>query len=127
MSIRYNRSGKVPGSHTETQIARREAAMKQIRELLVDEPMSSRTLAAQMDMNSATVYGYLRQLEDEGYVCKTGHQDARGRQTWMPDDAPKKQAGEHARRAFVAPARQVGMQRHWMDVALFGPAPAAQQ
>lgn len=122
MGIRYNRAGKTAGDHA----ARRDAAMLAIRELLADQALSSQAIAAQLGLNSCTVYGYLRQLEDEGYVCKTGHQDERGRQTWVQDDAPEKQAGDHARRAFVVPARQMGMQRHWMDVALFGPAPAAQ-
>ncbi|MWL55340.1 hypothetical protein GQL84_23730, partial [Escherichia coli] len=31
----------------------------------------------------------------------------------------------HHQGAVIVPARQVGMERHWMDVALFGPARVA--
>lgn len=127
MSKTYIRKGLAAGNHSRDHAARREAAMADIRELLAGQALSSRDIAQLLEMKSATVYGYLVQMQDEGYVCKTGHLDARGRQMWAQDDAPEKQAGDHSRRAFVVPARQMGIQRHWMDVALFGPAAATQQ
>lgn len=130
MSKRYNRSGVMAGAHTSDQIARRAAAIERLRKLLAEWPRSAYELAARLELPSSTVYGYLRTLQDLGEARQTTGVDARGRKLWAADEqapaeAAEKVKAEHASRAWVVPARQVGMPRHWMDVALFGPAPGA--
>jgi predicted ArsR family transcriptional regulator len=127
MSGAYTRSGLVAGGHTVDQVARRAAAIDKIRELLAETPMTNVELAVKLNLPARTVYGYLCHLQDMGEAYQMEGTDGRGRKTWAMDDdaqqvATDRAQAEHARRAWVVPARQVGMQRHWMDVALFGPA-----
>lgn len=130
MSGAYTRSGLVAGGHTSDQVARREAAIEQVRALLAVGPMSCFDLSARLAIPARTVYGYLTHLQDMGEVYQMDALDERGRKTWALDDeaqqvATDRAVAEHARRAWIVPARQVGMHRHWMDEALFGPAPGA--
>lgn len=131
----YIRSGLVPGGHTSDQAARRAAAIEQIQTMLTERSMSCFDLSASIGIPSGTVYGYLKALEEEGDVYQLDGTDARGRRVWAADSEAKRIAtdraqAKHERRVWVAPARQIGMQRHWMDEALFGPAqgqPTTQQ
>ena len=66
-------------------------------------------------------------LNSMGEVFRMDAPDEQGRKTWVLNDqaqeiAAQRAQAEHSKRACVVPARQIGMQRHWMDVALFGPA-----
>lgn len=120
-----------PGNHNAEQIARRDAAIKQIRVLLGQQPRSRYDLASIIGIPSTTVYGYLRQMEQDGEAYQTERTDACGRKLWAMEGAGQmakdRAETEHSKRAWVVPARQMGMQRHWMDVALFGPAHVTQQ
>jgi hypothetical protein len=130
MSGAYTRSGIIPGGHTHEQVARREAAIQKIRDVLTKRPMTAIELAVYIDLPTRTVYGYLARLQDLGEAYQMDGTDERGRKTWaMDDDAQKiaadRAANEHSKRAWITPARQMGMKRHWMDEALFGPARGA--
>lgn len=117
----------IPGDHTADQIARRDAALVRIRELLAEKPHSRVDLAFALGIPSGTVYGYLCQMQELDEVYQLDHTDEKGRKLWAVEGgkAPSRGAVEHQKRAWIVPARQMGMQRHWMDVALFGPAPGA--
>jgi DNA-binding transcriptional regulator YhcF (GntR family) len=122
MSARFNRRGVALVDLNATRTAQRAAGMQKVHAQLAGQELSSSAIAAQLGLNTSTVYGYLRQLEEEGYVRKTGAQDAGGRQTWAQDNATRKMDNNHASRARITPARQIGMRRHWLVEALFGPA-----
>lgn len=123
---RYNRSGLVAGGHTSETIARREAGIEQIRAMLAEQRMSVFDVAAQLGVSDSTAYGWLTYLKDLG---EAHQEDAPGgRKLWVfgrdPVTSEVEGCDDDAPRAWIVPARQVGMQRHWMDVALFGPAQA---
>lgn len=123
MNGAYTHKGIVAGGHTGDQVARRAAAVDRVHQLLGERPMTAYDVAEQLGMRPRTVYGYLRQMQDEGFVRKTGQADAHGRDLWTQDaSGVQADMSEHGRRAWIVPARQIGMQRHWMDEALFGPA-----
>lgn len=118
-----------PAPASANMLARRDAGLEQIRELLAEKPMSAGDLAAQLGVSMHTAYGWLVYMRDLGDAHQVDMPDHRGRKLWalgrdpvtsgiegVDDDAPK---------AWIAPARQIGMFRHWMDVALFGPAKGA--
>jgi len=120
----------IPGGHTADQIARRDAAIERLRELLAEKPLSRAELAVALGMPTRTVYGYLCSLQEVGEVYQMDHKDEKGRAVWALEEDPQqagvsRAAAEHQKRAWIVPARQIGMHRHWMDVALFGPAPGA--
>jgi hypothetical protein len=125
---RYSRAGITPGGHTGSQVARREAAMKRVRDLLAEKPRSAFDLSAVMHLPSSTIYGYLRTLEafDEAY--QMAGVDHRGRKTWAicvnwADVSSEKVQSEHAKRARIVKAEQIGMPRDPLVAAMFGPAP----
>ncbi len=120
----------IPGGHTADQIARRDAALVRIRDLLAEKPHSRVDLAIALGIPSPTVYGYLCQLQEQDEVYQMDHKDEKGRAVWaLENDAEQagvsRAAAEHQKRAWIVPARQMGMFRHWMDVALFEPAKGA--
>jgi hypothetical protein len=118
----------IPGGHTADQIARRDAAIERLREALAEKPLSRAELAVVLGIPARTVYGYLCSLQEVGEVYQMDHTDEKGRKVWALDNAQhaasSRGADEHQKRAWIVPARQMGMPRHWMDVALFGPAAA---
>jgi hypothetical protein len=124
----YTRSGIIPGGHTADQVARRAEALEKIRKLLPERPMSNLELAVKLNLPARTVYGYLCHLQDMGEAYQMDGADSRGRKTWAIDDAQKaaadRAADEHAKRAWIVPARQMGMPRDPLVAALFGPAKA---
>lgn len=127
MSGAYTRSGIIPGGHTHEQVARREAAIQKIRDVLTKRPMTAIELAVFIGLPTRTVYGYLARLQDMGEAYQMGGTDERGRKTWaMDDDAQKiaadRAAQEYSKRAWITPARQMGMPRDPLVTALFGPA-----
>lgn len=126
-SATYTRGGIIPGGHTADQVARRAEAIEKIRKLLPERPMTNLELAVRLNIPARTVYGYLCHLQDLGEAYQMNATDSRGRKTWaMDDDAQQVAAGraaaEHAQRAVIVPARQVGMPRDGLVAALFGPA-----
>lgn len=127
MSGAYTRSGIVAGGHTADQLARRDAAMDRIRELLTEKPQSRAELAAVLGIPSGTVYGYLCSLQEMDEVYQMDHTDEKGRKVWAADGAAQQAgasrgAAEHTKRAWIVPARQMGMPRDPLVAALFGPA-----
>lgn len=121
---RYSRSGLVAGGHTAEVIARRDEAVEQIKVMLAEQRMPALEVAAQLGVPMGTAYGWLTYMKDLGEAHQV---DAPGgRKLWAPGRDPVTSevegVDEHAKRAWIVPARQVGMFRHWMDVALFGPA-----
>jgi hypothetical protein len=110
-------------------VARRDIAIERITEMLAVSPRTVIGMAAELDIPWNTVYGYMRFMQEVGDAHQTGRFDGGRRELWaagrakpgqevdVPDDNP--------RRAWITPARQVGMFRHWMDEALFGPAQGA--
>jgi hypothetical protein len=108
-------------------IARRDEALEQIRLMLTDQRMSALDVATALAEPAPTVYGWLVYMRDLGEA----HQVAApgGRKLWVlgrdPVTSEIEGVDENAQRAWIVPARQVGMFRHWMDVAFFGPAKGA--
>jgi predicted transcriptional regulator len=115
--------------HVPTAWERKDAAIKRVLALLEQKPHSCFDISGVLKIPAATVYDYLHQLEAEGVVFAMQSLDRRGRKVWTLDktadlEVSDRVMAEHAKRCSRVPARQMGMQRHWMDVALFGPAPA---
>lgn len=129
MSGAYTRSGIVAGGHTADAIARRDAAIEQIRTMLTEKRMSALDVAAQLGVSTSTAYGWLMYMKDLAEVHQVDEPDHRGRKLWVLGRDPLTSGIEgiddDAPRAWIVPARQVGMFRHWMDEALFGPAQGA--
>lgn len=105
-------------------LRRRDAACVRIRELLAEQPTSVGAIAAALGLNTGTEHGYLCFLAELGEVRRAGVPGAR-RPLWElgVEHAAKLEA--HALRpqgVVIVPAVQMGMARHWRDVALFGPA-----
>jgi DNA-binding CsgD family transcriptional regulator len=111
-------------------IALRAEAVTRILELLGKANLSVVDLARVLRINSNTVYGYLRYMAEMGEVRRSGEFDADRREKWeLGAEDPGKLNVTEKRPigAVIVPARQVGMWRDPLDVALFGPArgPAA--
>lgn len=116
----------------EQQMAARAASVARIKELLAIEPMTAAqlvdVLGAELQVVRATVFGYMRHMhKGERSIRPAGATRGRAELWELGTDLALPEEGEEldrkfARRCVTVPARQVGMQRHWMDVALFGPA-----
>ena len=109
-------------------IALRAQAVTRIRELLGKSRLSVVDLARVLRINSNTVYGYLRYMAEMGEVRRSGEFDTEHREKWeLGAEDPEKLNVTEKRPigAVVVPARQVGMWRDPLDVALFGPAQGA--
>lgn len=125
MSGAYTHKGIIAGGNTGDQVARRAAAVDRVYHLLAGQHMSAQEIAIELNMNPRTVYGYLCQMKDEGYVRMTGKMDEHRRALWTQDPTGSQaDTAAHARRAWVVPARQIGMPRDPLVAALFGPAHA---
>jgi hypothetical protein len=114
----------IPGGHTADQIARREATLVRIRDLLAKKPHSRVDLAIALGIPSGTVYGYLCQMQEVDEVYQLERTDEKGRKLWAAEGGKATPRGvvEHQKRAWIVPARQMGMQRDALVAALFGPA-----
>ena len=118
------------GPSTADKIAAREAACEQILKLLAKQPMTvaeiMAEIMAEMGLTDSTACRYLNYLAEMGEVCRCEERGPSNRQIWRlgSDGAPpdKKERGNAFSGAKVVPARQVGMWRDPLDVALFGPA-----
>lgn len=115
--------------------AEREAArvdgLARIKLLLAVEPLTAAELAEQLGVPRGTAFGYLRVLhKTERVVQPLAEQRARAALWALGADPSLPAPTEVHERGFVpkrpcAAAQQIGMHRHWMDVALFGPAQGA--
>lgn len=109
---------------------RREAAIKRIGELLAERPMLVTDVAHQLGMVRDTVSHYMTSMEELGLAHRTGKRVRTG-MLWAAGEKPaavERQAAveeDEERAVKTVPAVQEGRKRHWMDVALFGPARAA--
>jgi len=114
------------GQSTADKIAARERACDSILALLAKKPMTVAEIMAEVKLTDSTVCRYMAYLCEMGEVCRSEERGPFNRQIWQlgRDGAPpqSKERGNAFSGAKVVPARQVGMQRHWMDVAFFGPA-----
>jgi len=104
----------------------RDRACEHILELLAAKQMTVAEIMAETGLKDSTVCRYMAYLCEMDEVCRSGERGPAGRQIWRlgSDGAPpdKKERGNAFSGAKVVPARQVGMWRHPLDVAFFGPA-----
>jgi hypothetical protein len=108
-------------------LRRRDAACERIRVLLAKQPMSVGAIAADLGLNTGTVYGYLCFMAELGEVRRAGVPGAR-RPLWeLGVEHPAKLEANAVRPqgAVIVPAVQVGMHRDGLVAALFGPARGA--
>jgi hypothetical protein len=114
------------GFSNAAQVARREACIQQILILLARRPMTVAEVAAELAIPVNTAYGYLRHMADAGQARRADEIGPKNQQLWVLGLETKGPLVRKEASAFrgpvIVPARQVGMQRHWLDVALFGPA-----
>jgi hypothetical protein len=110
--------------------AARLVGLANIQALLAVEPLTAAELADQLVIPRATVFGYLRVLHKNERVVlpliETRDRAvlwALGTDLTLPPPAEASEQGFVPKRPRVK-ATQIGMHRHWMDVALFGPANA---
>lgn len=105
--------------------ARREASIKRIAELLAKKPMTVLEVADACGLPRETARGHLAHMDMLGLAHRTGKRSALNRHYWAAGEKPDvvTRAGEY--RTLGAPMTHVVVQRHWMDVALFGPARGA--
>lgn len=102
---------------------------RKIFELLAEHKQMTRgQIADELGVHRHTLVMYLRYLREDGIVRRNGY--LKGAPLWELGEEtapPKRQprVEEMQQRQASVPARQVGMFRHWMDVALFGPAQGA--
>lgn len=113
-------------------IARRDEAMDQIRQLLVDKPLSVVDVAKRLGLPETTAYTYLSRLADSGEAYRTSERDVKHRALWAGTgrapqqgslDVTPGRGGERSTR--TVPARQEGKTRDPLVAALFGPARSA--
>lgn len=99
---------------------------RKIFELLAQRGKLTRgQISDELDLHKHSTFVYLHQMREDGIVRRNGY--LHGAPLWElgEDTEPvrtKSPVLEMCERQVVIPARQIGMQRHWMDVALFGPA-----
>jgi hypothetical protein len=116
---------------------RREESVKRIAELLTQGRKTMREIAAACHLKRETARGHMIYMETQGLAHRTGQYAGMNQEYWEGGEGPAPGEGvpaaaERREQGFVpkrprVPAQQVGMKRHWMDVALFGPAQAVQQ
>lgn len=69
-----------------------------------------------------TAGSYLRHLHRDLRIIRKGERRGDGKQEWVLGEDFNLPPIDDERAQRTVPARQIGMWRHWMDVALFGPA-----
>lgn len=106
-------------------LAKRADAIVKIKLLLANgRQMPVREIAYRLGLNVGTTYGYLKHMAGMGEARHVGLKKEQ-RSIWALGQEERDEDQEaHAPRhgAVIVPAQQIGMFRHWMDVALFGPA-----
>lgn len=114
-----------PGMTVGEKRAIRDDFCKQIRALLERKPMTVVDIAAAIGLRETTAYGYLCHMADIGEARRSSEVGIKNRQLWTlgrEGNRPVKQMRPVLQPGVtVAPARQVGMWRDPLDVALFGP------
>jgi len=106
-------------------LALRDAAVVRIRAALAEKPMTIPQLVAELHLPERSTYNCLAHMAEIGVARRTGEKASHNRQFWElgQEDLEKPvRIMPHPQGAVIVPARQVGMWRHWMDEALFGPA-----
>lgn len=113
------------GASTADKQAARDRACDLILALLARKPMTVAEIMAETGLKDSTACRYMAYLCEMGEACRTGERGPSNRQIWQlgRDGAPPdvRERGNAFSGARVVPARQVGMWRHPMDVAFFGP------
>lgn len=100
---------------------------RKIFELLTEHGKLTRgQIADALGVHKKTLVVYMRRLREDGIVRRNGYMKSAplwelGEEKVAPKKIGKRVEDMHELRGTV-PAQQVGMSRHWMDVALFGPA-----
>jgi hypothetical protein len=115
-----NSSNKFEGGRhltVDEMAVRRDAKMDQLIELLKSKRMSSVDVAEALGVSRGSAHDYLRRLDESGEAKRTGTRDQYRRELWTFGSAVEIPAG-----VTIVPARQIGMFRHWLDIAFFGPA-----
>lgn len=106
----------------------RAACLARIKELLTTGPMSAGDLVAQLLVTRSTAFGYIRFMHKMDRTIRTVAGTEGRAALWTLGEDPTlpdiDQVIDGEVRRMV-PARQIGVARHWMDVALFGPAQVA--
>lgn len=107
-------------------VSRRDAAIERIGEMLAEKPRTVIEMAADLSIPWNTVYGYMRFMQEVGDAHQTGEFDGGRREFWAAGRANQGEVLEtldaNPRRAWIVPARQMGMPRDPLVAALFGPA-----
>jgi AraC-like DNA-binding protein len=112
-------------------IALREQVLERIRALLAERQMAVADIAGQLGLKRPTVYRYMCYLDEMGEAHRTVMQGGRQPEMWAAGRAPLQEATAEEleevepSRAWIVPARQIGMQRDPLVAALFGPARGA--
>lgn len=112
----------------EEQQAARAAAVATITEHLEEGPKTASELLLAVGCLRPTLSNYLRYMHQQlRLIHMTGTYRNRGELWALGADLSLPALDEEldqiiAVKRGVGPARQLGMWRHWMDVALFGPA-----
>lgn len=127
-----NHKNPVPhkgGPSPTEKLAHRERACDQIHALLAEKPRTVAEIADALKVKEGMAHRYLAYLAEMGEACRQAERGPNNRQIWQAGRDGVAKDEHRPSTAFsgvkVVPARQVGMWRHWMDVALFGPAPGA--
>jgi hypothetical protein len=114
----------------EEQQAARAAAVATIIQQLESGPKTAADLFPLLGCLRPTLSNYLRYMHKQlRLIHMTGEYRNRG-EVWALGADPALPAADDeldkiiAVKRGIGPARQIGMFRHWMDVALFGPATA---
>jgi DNA-binding Lrp family transcriptional regulator len=95
----------------------RDARLEQLLGLLAERRMSGPDIADALGVSRGSAHDYLRRLDESGEAKRTGTRDQYRRELWTFGSAVEIPAG-----VTIVPARQIGMFRHWLDIAFFGPA-----
>jgi DNA-binding IclR family transcriptional regulator len=93
--------------------ALRAAAIERIAKMLTEKPMTTEDVAQALQMQWATVYNYLRQMEEAGQVRRSGKFVAKS-ELW--------ELGARAVVSVKDTAERQGQSLGALEQALFGPA-----
>jgi hypothetical protein len=108
------------------EIAQRQEHRAKIRALLADREMFTVDIALAVGVAAREAYSLLNTMHGAGEIRSAGTRSRRLGNKWMldldQDTTPEDIAAEREGQVRIVNARQIGIARHWMDVALFGPA-----